>query len=77
MRCTYLVERTAAVLRSTEHFDPVVRKSPIDYVMQVVVPSVVVRLIMEDMSQDEQTAMETLKDGASLGRFLHGDEDGY
>jgi hypothetical protein len=45
--------------------------------MQVVVPSVVVRLIMEDMSQDEQTAIETLKHGESLGRFLYGDEYGY
>lgn len=42
-----------------------------DYVMQVLVPAVVVKLIMEDMRQDEQAALETLKNGTSLGLFLY------
>lgn len=67
------MDRIEAALRSAERCDPVVRKSAVDYMMQVLVPSVVMRLIMEDMGQDEQTAMETLKNGASLGMFFHGE----
>jgi hypothetical protein len=67
------MDRTEAALRLAEKCDPVVGKSAVDYMMQVLVPSVVVRLIMEDMGQDEQAAVETLKNGASLGMFLHGE----
>jgi hypothetical protein len=67
------MDRIAAALRSAASHDPVVQKSPVDYVMQVLVPAVVVRLIMEDMRQDEQTALEILKNGTSLGMLLYGE----
>jgi hypothetical protein len=43
--------------------------------VQVLVPAVVVRLIMEDMRQDEETALETLKNSTSLGMFFHEEVD--
>lgn len=65
------MNRMSPVLRSAAGHDPVVGKSPVQYMMQVLVPAVVVRLIMEDMEQDEVTALETLKNGTSLGMFFH------
>jgi hypothetical protein len=65
------MNRMSPVLRSAACHDPVVGKSPVQYMMQVLVPAVVVRLIMEDMKQDEVTALETLKNGTSLGMFFH------
>jgi RTC4-like domain len=65
------MNRMSPVLRSAARHDPIVRKSPVQYMMQVLVPAVVVRLIMEDMKQDEKTALETLKNGTSLGMFFH------
>jgi hypothetical protein len=65
------MNRMSPVLRSAACHDPVVQKSPVQYMMQVLVPAVVVKLIMEDMKQDEVTALETLKNGTSLGMFFH------
>ena len=65
------MNRMSPVLRSSARDDPVVKKSPVHYMMQVLVPAVVVRLIMEDMRQDEETALETLKNSTSLGMFFH------
>ena len=65
------MNQMSSILRSSACHDPVVGKSPVQYMMQVLVPAVVVRLIMEDMKQDEETALETLKNGTSLGMFFH------
>jgi hypothetical protein len=65
------MNRMSHILRAAARHDPVVGKSPVQYMMQVLVPAVVVKLIMEDMKQDEVTALETLKNGTSLGMFFH------
>jgi len=68
---TFLMNRMSPVLRSSARHGPVVEESPVQYMMQVLVPTVVVRLIMEDVRQDEETALETLKNSTSLGMFFH------
>jgi len=55
--------------------DPVVRRSPVDYVMQVLTPAVIMRMIMEDMGQDEGEALETMTASTALGMALNGDAD--
>jgi hypothetical protein len=69
------MDRMSPVFRSAARHNPVVEKSPVQYMMQALVPAIVVRLIMEDMRQDEETALETLKNGTSLGMFFHEEVD--
>ncbi|KAL1918667.1 uncharacterized protein VTP21DRAFT_2689 [Calcarisporiella thermophila] len=50
-------------------------QQPIEYLQQVLVPEVGVRLIMEDRGIDEEEARKVMKESAEFGACVHGDEE--